>query len=124
MKKTVCLIGRPNVGKSTIFNRLIGQKKSIIDDMPGVTRDRIYGEVEYNNKNFLLIDTGGIDMGHDNFNEDIKLQAMLAIDESDIIVFIVDGKENLTSNDYKIRDLLMKTDKKVKYIKFRITNLR
>lgn len=113
MKKTVCLIGRPNVGKSTIFNRLIGQKKSIIDDMPGVTRDRIYGEVEYNNKNFLLIDTGGIDMGHDNFNEDIKLQAMLAIDESDIIVFIVDGKENLTSNDYKIRDLLMKTDKKV-----------
>jgi len=113
MKKTVCLIGRPNVGKSTIFNRLIGEKKSIIDDQPGITRDRIYGDVTYNEKTFLLIDTGGIDMGNDNFNEDIKAQAMIAIDESDAIVFIVDGREELTSNDLKVRDMLIKTNKKV-----------
>lgn len=113
MKKTVCLIGRPNVGKSTIFNRLIKEKKAIIDDQPGITRDRIYGNVTYNNKNFLLIDTGGIDIGNSDFNEDIKTQAMIAIDESDVIVFIVDGKEELTSNDYKVRDLLIKTNKKV-----------
>lgn len=113
MKKTVCLIGRPNVGKSTIFNRLIGEKKSIIDDQPGITRDRIYGNVTYDGKTFLLIDTGGIDMGNDNFNEDIKVQAMLAIDESDVIVFIVDGKEEITSNDLKVREMLLKTNKKV-----------
>ncbi len=113
MKKTVCLIGRPNVGKSTIFNRLIGEKKSIIADNPGITRDRIYGNATYKDKTFLLIDTGGIDMGRDNFNEDIKAQAMIAIDESDVIVFIVDGKEELTSNDYLVRDMLIKTNKKV-----------
>ncbi len=113
MKKTVCLIGKPNVGKSTIFNRLIGETKSIIDDVPGITRDRVYGTVNYNDKSFLLIDTGGIDMGNDDFNEDIKVQAMLAIDEADIIVFVVDGKEDLTSNDYQIRNMLMKTSKKV-----------
>lgn len=113
MKKTVCLIGRPNVGKSTIFNRLIGEKKSIIDDQPGITRDRIYGNVTYDGKTFLLIDTGGIDMGNDNFNEDIKVQAMLAIDESDVIVFIVDGREEITSNDLKVRKMLLKTNKKV-----------
>ncbi len=113
MKKTVCLIGRPNVGKSTIFNRLIGEKKSIIDDQPGITRDRIYGNVTYDGKTFLLIDTGGIDMGNDNFNEDIKVQAMLAIDESDVIVFIVDGREEITSNDLKVRAMLLKTNKKV-----------
>ena len=113
MKKTVCLIGRPNVGKSTIFNRLIGEKKSIIDDQPGITRDRIYGNVTHDGKTFLLIDTGGIDMGNDNFNEDIKVQAMLAIDESDVIVFIVDGREEITSNDLKVREMLLKTNKKV-----------
>ena len=113
MKKTVCLIGRPNVGKSTIFNRLIGEKKSIIDDQPGITRDRIYGNVTYDGKTFLLIDTGGIDMGNDNFNEDIKVQAMLAIDESDVIVFIVEGREEITSNDLKVREMLLKTNKKV-----------
>ena len=87
MKKTVCLIGRPNVGKSTIFNRLIREKKSIILDTPGVTRDRIYGDVTYDDKTFLLIDTGGIDLGDGDFNNDIKAQAEIAINESDIIVF-------------------------------------
>lgn len=113
MKKTVCLIGRPNVGKSTIFNRLIREKKSIILDTPGVTRDRIYGDVVYEEKSFLLVDTGGIDLGEGDFNKDIQAQAEIAVAESDVIVFVVDGREDLTSNDLYIRDLLMKTNKKV-----------
>ena len=113
MKKTVCLIGRPNVGKSTIFNRLIKEQKSIILDSPGVTRDRIYGDVTYDDKTFLLIDTGGIDLGIGDFNKDIQAQAEIAIAESDVIVFVVDGREDLTSNDLYIRDMLMKTSKKV-----------
>ena len=113
MKKTVCLIGRPNVGKSTLFNRLIKENKSIILDTPGVTRDRIYGDVTYEDKTFLLVDTGGIDLGDGDFNKDIKLQAEIAIAESDVIVFIVDGRSDLTSNDLYIRDMLMKTNKKV-----------
>src|SRR5574344_425445 len=113
MRKTVCLIGRPNTGKSTLFNRLINEKKAIIMDTPGVTRDRIYGIVNYNNKSFQLIDTGGIDLTNASFNENIKMQAELAIDESDIIVFVVDGKEELTSNDLMIAKMLQKESKKV-----------
>ncbi len=113
MKQTVCLIGKPNVGKSTIFNRLIRENKSIVLDTPGVTRDRIYGDVFYKNKAFLLIDTGGIEDGSDNWNKEILIQATLAIDEADVIVFIVDGKEEISSSDIKIRNILMKTNKKV-----------
>ncbi len=113
MRKTVCLIGRPNTGKSTLFNRLINENKSIIADMPGVTRDRIYGVVNYKDKSFNLIDTGGIDLEIKDFNESIKIQADMAMEESDVIVFVVDGREDLTLNDYKIRDNLLKCDKKV-----------
>ena len=113
MRKTVCLIGRPNTGKRTLFNRLINENKSIIADMPGVTRDRIYGVVNYKDKSFNLIDTGGIDLEIKDFNESIKIQADMAIEESDVIVFVVDGREDLTLNDYKIRDNLLKCDKKV-----------
>lgn len=113
MKQTVCLIGRPNVGKSTIFNRLIHEQKSIILDTPGVTRDRVYGNVTYDEKTFMLIDTGGIDLGIGDFNKDIQAQAEIAINESDVIVFVVDGREDLTSNDLYIRDMLMKSSKKV-----------
>ena len=112
-KPVVALLGRPNVGKSTIFNRLVGKKISIIEDTPGVTRDRIYGNVTFNDYNFHLIDTGGIDVRKEVFNDEIKVQASLAIDEADVIVFVVDGKEGLTLNDYVVRDMLLKSNKKV-----------
>ena len=110
---TVCLVGRPNVGKSTIFNRLVGKKISIIEDTPGVTRDRIYGDVSYKKYKFHLIDTGGIDVSKDIFNNEIKVQAEVAIDEADVIVFIVDGKDELNQNDFVIRDMLKKSGKDV-----------
>lgn len=122
MKKTICIIGKPNVGKSTIFNRLIKDKKAIIMDTPGVTRDRIYDTVTYNNKSFFLIDTGGIEIGNDDFNEDIKAQAELAIDESDLIMFVVDGKNELDPNDYLIRDMLIKSHKDVVVVVNKIDN--
>lgn len=110
---TVALVGRPNVGKSTLFNKIVGRQVSIIEDLPGVTRDRIYQEATYNRKKFYLIDTGGIDATKMDFNNEIKLQAEIAINEADIVVFIVDGKEGLTTNDLIVRDILRKTDKKI-----------
>ena len=109
----VALVGRPNVGKSTIFNRLVGKKISIIEDTPGVTRDRIYGDVSYKDYKFHLIDTGGIDVSKEMFNDEIKIQASIAIDEADIVIFIVDGTEELNQNDFVIRDMLKKAGKKV-----------
>ena len=108
---TVALVGRPNVGKSTIFNRLVGKKIAIIEDTPGVTRDRIYGDVSYNDYKFHLIDTGGIDVTKDLFNDEIKIQAEIAIDQADTLVFVVD--ESLNQNDFVIRDMLKKSGKKV-----------
>ena len=110
---TVALVGRPNVGKSTLFNKIVGMKVSIIEDIPGVTRDRIYQEASYNNKHFYLIDTGGIDASKMTFNDEIKMQAEIAINEADVVVFIVDGKEGLTSNDLLVRDILRRSNKKV-----------
>ena len=113
MLPTVALVGRPNVGKSTLFNKIAGKKISIIEDTPGVTRDRIYEEITYNNYKFNLIDTGGIDATEMTFNDEIKMQAELAINEADIVVFIVDGKEGLTENDRIVRDILRKSKKEV-----------
>ena len=110
---TVALVGRPNVGKSTLFNRLVGSKVSIIEDTPGVTRDRIYSEVTFNNYRFDLIDTGGIDVSQELFNDEIKIQAEIAIEEADVVIFIVDGKEGITSNDKVVRDMLRKSGKRV-----------
>ena len=110
---TVALVGRPNVGKSTLFNKIVGKKISIIEDLPGVTRDRIYQEATYNKKKFYLVDTGGIDATKMTFNDEIKMQAEIAIKDADIVVFIVDGKEGLTSNDLIVRDILRKSKKKV-----------
>ena len=113
MLPTVALVGRPNVGKSTLFNKIAGKKISIIEDIPGITRDRIYQKVTYERYTFNLIDTGGIDLAKEKFNKEIKMQAEIAIDQADVIVFVVDGKEGLTENDYEVRNLLRKSNKKV-----------
>ena len=110
---TVALVGRPNVGKSTLFNKIVGKKVSIIEDIPGVTRDRIYQEAIYNKKKFYLVDTGGIDASKMDFNDEIKMQAEIAIKDADLVVFIVDGKEGLTQNDLIVRDILRKSNKEV-----------
>ena len=111
--KTVCIVGRPNVGKSTLFNKLVGKKIAIIEDTPGVTRDRIYGIATYGNKSFNVIDTGGIDVSKEVFNNEIKAQVEIGILEADKIIFVVDGKEGLTSNDLEVRDMLRKSGKDV-----------
>ena len=111
-KPVVALVGKPNVGKSTLFNCLVGKKISIIEDTPGVTRDRLYGNVEFENYKFHLIDTGGLDVSKEAFNDEIKVQVCLAIDEADTVVFVVDGKEGLTANDYVVRDMLLKSGKR------------
>ena len=112
-RNVVALVGRPNVGKSTLFNKIAGSKIAIIEDTPGVTRDRIYALSEFEKHKFHLIDTGGIDIGSEKFNEDIKIQAEIAINEADVIVFVVDAKEGITSNDRVVRDMLLKSKKKV-----------
>lgn len=109
----VAIVGRPNVGKSTFFNKVIGQKLAIVEDTPGVTRDRLYQEAIYNNKRFYLIDTGGIDVEKETFNEEIKIQAEIAIEEADVVLFMVDGKEGITHNDLVVRDILRKSKKRV-----------
>lgn len=108
----VAIVGRPNVGKSTLFNKIAGGRIAITNDNPGVTRDRIYEEVSYQNKPFYLVDTGGIDLENLKFNEEIKMQAEIAINEADVIIFVVDGKEGITSNDLVVRDILRKSNKK------------
>ena len=111
--KTVALVGRPNVGKSTLFNKLAKSKISIIEDTPGVTRDRIYTEVNYLDYKFNLIDTGGIDISEGNFNNLIEIQVNIAIDEADVIVFVVDSKESITENDKYLASILHKSNKRV-----------
>ena len=120
--QTVCLVGKPNVGKSSIFNRLIKENKSIIMDTPGVTRDRIYGKVEYNNKKFHLIDTGGISLGDDDFQKDILAQATLAIDEADLVLFVVDGIEDIDASDRKVAEILHRTSKPVVVVVNKLDN--
>lgn len=120
--KTVCLIGKPNVGKSSLFNRLIKEKKAIILSDPGITRDRIYGIVNYQDKRFSLIDTGGIHGEDDKFDENILMQATLAIDEADIILFVVDGLTEISEADLKIRNMLKKSGKDVIVVVNKIDN--
>src|SRR5690625_1953254 len=112
-KSVVAIVGRPNIGKSTIFNRLVGERISIVDDEPGITRDRIYAEVEWLANNFRLIDTGGIDIGDEPLLEKVRQQAEIAIDEADVIIFMVDGKEGITAADETVAQMLYKTNKPV-----------
>ena len=109
----VAIVGRPNVGKSTLFNKIAGSRIAIIEDVPGVTRDRLYEEVSYLNKPFYLVDTGGIDLGNEKFNDEIKMQAEIAINEADVVIFVVDAKDGITSNDLVVRDILRKSNKKI-----------
>lgn len=113
MPYTVAIVGRPNVGKSSLFNRIIGDRKAITDDKPGVTRDRIYGSAAWLTRHFGLIDTGGIDIGDAPFLEQIKTQAMLAVNEADLIVFVVDSRVGLTEVDTYIARLLYPAEKPV-----------
>jgi len=113
-KQIVAVVGRPNVGKSTFFNRIAGKRISIVEDTPGVTRDRIYTEVEWLNHIFILIDTGGIEpMSEDKILVQIRLQAEIAIETADVIVFMVDGRDGLTSTDREVATMLRKSKKPV-----------
>ena len=120
--QTVCLVGKPNVGKSSLFNRLIKENKSIIMDTPGVTRDRIYGRCNYQDKSFYLIDTGGITIGNDDFSKDILMQATLAIDEADLVLFVVDGIEDIDAHDRLVAEILHKSNKKIIVFVIKIDN--
>lgn len=112
----VALIGRPNVGKSTLFNRMTRRRDAIVDPTPGVTRDRHYAQVTLEEKTFTLVDTGGIEDESDIITGHIRHQAMQAIDEADIILFLMDGREGLTPSDIEIVDLLRRTEKKVYFV--------
>ncbi len=130
-KPVVALVGRPNVGKSTLFNRLVGRRTAIVEDLPGTTRDRIYGDSDWNGVGFIVIDTGGLEapdelgrairageatvLAEDSapFVDQIANQAQLAVEEADVIIFVVDGKEGLTSADVDVAEVLRMTDKPV-----------
>jgi len=111
-KSTIVIIGKPNVGKSTLFNRLIGKSKSIVSPVEGVTRDRVYGTFEWLNKYFELIDTGGyIPKNKDSLNDEIKLQAEIATHSSDLVLFMIDGKKDISINDQILSSSIKKTNK-------------
>ena len=112
-KGIVAIVGRANVGKSTIFNRIVGQRISIVEDTPGVTRDRIYGDASWLTRDFKIIDTGGIELENASFTEQIKMQAEIAIEEADIILFVVNGREGVTKEDLFVARLLQKSRKPI-----------
>jgi len=122
MKPIVAIVGRPNVGKSTLFNRLVGERMAIVDDTPGTTRDRLFGEAEWNGREFSVIDTGGIDPAHGartplsigsaDFIEDIRRQAQAAIQEADAVLFVNDGETGITEPDREVADILRRLQRK------------
>jgi GTPase len=123
MKPVVALVGRPNVGKSTLFNRLIGERLAIVDDTPGTTRDRLVSEAEWNGRAFHVVDTGGIDPAHGgktplsigsaDFIKEIREQALMAVHDADAILFIVDGESGVTEPDREVAEILRRTQKKI-----------
>jgi GTP-binding protein len=122
-KPIVALVGRPNVGKSTLFNRLVGERMAIVDEVPGTTRDRLFGEAEWNGRTFHVVDTGGIDpthggktplsIGSADFIDDIRIQAQVAINEADLVLFINDGQTGVTSPDLEVAKILRRSQKKM-----------
>ncbi|MGG7617926.1 ribosome biogenesis GTPase Der [Bacillus coreaensis] len=113
VKPVIAIVGRPNVGKSTIFNRIVGERISIVEDIPGVTRDRIYSSAEWLSHDFNIIDTGGIDIGDEPFLEQIRQQAEIAIREADVIIFLTNGREGVTSADEEVAKILYRAKKPV-----------
>lgn len=109
----VAIIGSPNVGKSTIFNRMIGERHAIVDDEAGITRDRLYGKCEWLGHKFFLIDTGGIEIANQPFQKQIRAQVEIAIEEADVIIFVVDGKVGVTADDRMVAKLLYKVNKPI-----------
>ena len=109
----VAIVGRPNVGKSTIFNRIVGSRVSIVEDEPGITRDRIYSSGEWLTRKFNVIDTGGIEIGDEPFMKQIKHQAEIAMDEADVIVFVTNARDGITQADQEVANMLYKTNKPV-----------
>src|SRR5437016_1620916 len=109
---TVAIVGRPNVGKSTFFNRLLEQRKAIVDDVSGVTRDRQYGVADWNGKTFNVIDTGGfVPQSEDVFEREIRKQVMIAVDEANALIFMVDASTGITDLDEAMADVLRRTSK-------------
>ena len=109
----VAIVGSPNVGKSTIFNRIVGKRRAIVDDQPGVTRDRLYETAEWLDREFRLVDTGGIEIENRPFQEQIRVQTELAMDEADVIIFVADGKKGVTKDDRFVAKMLYKFKKPV-----------
>ena len=117
MKPIVAIVGRPNVGKSTLFNRIVGRKKAIVEDQPGVTRDRNYADIEWGDKSFSLIDTGGFEpISQERIFIQMREQCQLAIEEADLILFLMDGKDGLTPSDKEIASILRREAKPVLYV--------
>ncbi len=121
---TVAIVGRPNVGKSSVFNRLAGQKLAITDDVSGITRDRLYSKCEWLDQEFDLIDTGGIELSNVPFMEEIRAQATLAIDEADLIIFVVDGRVGVTKEDEDVMNILHRSTKPVVVAANKIDDLK
>ena len=112
-RKIVAIVGSPNVGKSTIFNRMIGDRHAIVDDEAGITRDRLYASCSWQGKTFSLVDTGGVEMANAPFQQQIRMQAEIAIDEADVIVFVVDGQVGITKDDRLVSKMLYKVKKPI-----------
>ena len=113
-KPILAVVGRPNVGKSTFFNKVIGRRVSSVEDTPGVTRDRIYAEAEWCGRSFIMIDTGGIEpASEDIILSQMRAQAEIAMETADVILFLVDGKDGITNADREVASMLMRTGKPV-----------
>ena len=123
-KPLVAIVGRPNVGKSTFFNKITGQRLSIVEDTPGVTRDRLYADAEWCGKSFTLIDTGGIEIkSQDEMWTHIKKQATIAIETADVIIFFCDAKTGLTAADYDVADILRRSGKPIVLVCNKVDNI-
>jgi len=123
-KPIVAIVGRPNVGKSTLFNKLAGRRISIVEDTPGVTRDRVYADADWLRHNFTIIDTGGIEVeSQDIILAQMRRQAQIAIETADVIIFIVDGKQGLTGSDYEVAQMLRQSKKSIVLVVNKIDHL-